>query len=169
MRNSIVQENHVRFEEDLKLAEDQIFIMTVMSNSERLQTIDSVYYNYYFNTGSATNNENTEDIIRTAYRGIEFKQQYPLFAFRMDGLVLWFIEKLLWRHCYKEACRILSLLKPEHYKNRQWPSVWMAKLSKYSVGLAVAVWIVTYPVCLVMNKVGSTLRPGSNKREYAET
>ncbi len=158
MKNSIVQENHIRFEEDLKLAEDQIFMMTVMLNSERLQAIDSVYYNYYFNSDSATNNEQIKDIIRTSYRGIEFKQQYPLFAVRMDGLVLWFIEKLLWRHCCGEACRILSALKPEHYKDRPWPTAWMVNVSKCSVRFAVAIWIITYPVYALMNKVDSIVR-----------
>ena len=153
MKNSIVQENHIRFEEDLKLAEDQIFMMAVMSNAERLQTIGSVYYNYFFNPAGATNNEKTEDIIRTAYRGIEFKHQYPLFAFRMDGLVLWFIEKLLRRLCFRQACGILSLLKPECYKNRPWPTVWMVKVSRCSAGLAVAVWTIAYPVYLITKRL----------------
>ncbi len=152
LKNSIVQENHVRFEEDLKLAEDQIFMMTVMSKSERLQAIDSVYYNYYFNSEGATSNEKTEDLIRTAWRGIEFKHQCPLFAFRMDDLVLWFIEKLLRRRRYREACGILSSLKPEYYNNRRWPTVLMVKVSRCSVGLAVAVWTVAYPVYLVITK-----------------
>jgi hypothetical protein len=129
--------------------------MTVMSNAERLQAIDSSYYYYYYNQDSATNNEQIEDIVRTAYRGIEFGKQYPLFAFRMDSLVLWFVEKLLWRRCYKEACRILMSFKPEHYKMRPWPTIWMVKVSRYSIGLAVVVWTMAFPVYLVLEKFGS--------------
>ncbi len=158
IRSAIIQNNKIRFDEDMRLAEDQLFIMRVMSNSLRLQATDLVYYNYFLNVESATNNEKTQDMMRSSYKCIEFKQEHPLFAYELDDLVLFFVEKLILRHCYTEARRIMASLKPLHYKQRPWPSACMAYLSQYSTALGIAVGCLFYPIYCVFMKLASYIK-----------
>lgn len=158
IKTSIIQLNNIRFEESIKLAEDQIFMIETMSMSRRLQSIDSVFYNYFFNPDSATNNEKTDDMIRSSYRCIELKQKFPLFAKRMDDLVLFFVEKLILRHRYDDVRNILVLLKPTYYKLRPWPSVCMAYVSQHNVSAGVAIGGILYPMYCAVLKIASRVK-----------
>lgn len=146
IRTSIISENKIRFDENLKLAEDQIFMMTVMSNSNRFQAINSVYYNYYFNTESATNNEKVQDLIQSSYCCMDYKLRYPVFTYRIDDLVLFFVEKLILKCRYKDVYKIMTKFRPTYYQQRPWPSICMAYLSSYNVWLGVLVGCLLYPL-----------------------
>ena len=143
-----------------------MFMVEVMSVAKRLQATDSVYYNYYFNQESATNNEKTDDIIQTSYKCIELKQLYQMFAFKMDDLVLYFVEKLLLKHCYGEACRIMSLLAPCHYIQRPWPSVCMTYVSRYNIGFGVFLGSLLYPIYCVIMKFVFIIKQKINKGRF---
>lgn len=93
----VIKQNHIRFNEKMKLAEDQLFVLSCMELSKRIMRIPNILYYYYDNPCSATNNERSEDLIYSSFQCIEFKKQHPLFAFRLDDLVLFFIEKLILR------------------------------------------------------------------------
>lgn len=163
IKTSIIQQFGIRFDKNVKLAEDQMFVMEVMSQAQRLQAINLTYYNYYFNPDSATNNEKAVDMIQSSYRCIEFKHRYPLFEYRMDDLVLFFSEKLLLRHCYKDVRNIMTELKPRHYRQRPWPSMCMAYISQYSARIGVFFGGLTYPAYCSFMKLLSTIKSNLSK------
>lgn len=168
IKNSLIQSKTIRFDEKIKLAEDQMFMMEVMSMSRRLQSIDSVFYNYCFNLASATNNEKTNDMILSSYRCIEFKHEYPLFANRMDDLVLFFVEKLIVRCRYDEVFNILNALKPTYYRQRPWPSVCMAYVSQYNVCAGVAIGGILYPMYCAILKFASRVKHKINQESLCQ-
>lgn len=95
IKSSIIKENNIRFDEKLKLAEDQIFILLAMTKSHRLKATSTVYYNYYFNKNSATNNTKLEDIENGIAALIEFKKEYPIFKSHCDKMILCFMMDAL--------------------------------------------------------------------------
>lgn len=67
INSAIIRIKHIRFNEDLKLAEDQIFMMTVIQHSERLLRLNEVLYFYRQNINSATHNQKSRDMLLSAY------------------------------------------------------------------------------------------------------
>lgn len=163
IKTEIIQRNEIRFLEKIKLAEDQMFMMEAMYMSQKFQAIDSVFYNYYFNLNSATNNEKADDMINSSYKCIELKSYYPLFANRMDDLVIFFVEKLILKHKYKECYGILNMLKPQYYRQRPWPSVCMVRISQYNTKMGVVVGCLLYPAYCVFIKVALFIKQNLNK------
>lgn len=120
IKASIIRDNNIRFDKRMKLAEDQLFTYTCMSYANRMQRLPNMLYYYYDNPGSATNNEKTEDIIYSSQQCIKFKESHPVFSFRIDDLVLFYIEKLLLKKEYKISVKLLTNLNPASYTNRPW-------------------------------------------------
>ena len=120
VKASIIRDNNIRFDRQMKLAEDQLFTYTCMSYANRMQRLPNMLYYYYDNPGSATNNEKTEDIIYSSQQCIKFKESHPVFSFRIDDLVLFYIEKLLLKKEYKISVKLLTNLNPASYTNRPW-------------------------------------------------
>lgn len=145
IKASIIRDNNIRFDKQMKLAEDQLFTYTCMTYANRMQRLPNMLYYYYDNPGSATNNEKMDDIIYSSRQCLEFKFKHPEFTIRMDDLVLYYIEKLLLRKEYKACREILSGLHPTMYKLRPWPTKLMAITSHYSINLAVAIGQICYP------------------------
>ena len=142
----VIKQNHIRFNEKMKLAEDQLFVLSCMELSKRIMRIPNILYYYYDNPCSATNNERSEDLIYSSFQCIEFKKQHPLFAFRLDDLVLFFIEKLILKGKFAIAYKLLAELKPRYFKRRPWPSKLMASVSQYNVFLGICLGIPLYTI-----------------------
>ena len=142
----VIKQNHIRFNEKMKLAEDQLFVLSCMELSKRIMRIPNILYYYYDNPCSATNNERSEDLIYSSFQCIEFKKQHPLFAFRLDDLVLFFIEKLILKGQFAIAYKLLAELKPRYFKRRPWPSKLMASVSQYNVFLGICLGIPLYTI-----------------------
>lgn len=146
IRSSIIRTYKVRFNEHMKLAEDQLFIFTCMEYAEKLMRIPNRLYYYVDNPLSATNNEKTRDIIYSAERCIEFKKMHPLFAFRLDGLVLLYIEKLILRGCYSAVSELLKKLNPSYVNRHPWPIVLMVKVEKKYHELGIFLGFIIYTI-----------------------
>ena len=142
----VIKQNHIRFNDKMKLAEDQLFVLSCMELSKRIMRIPNILYYYYDNPCSATNNERSEDLIYSSFQCIEFKKQHPLFAFRLDDLVLFFIEKLILKGKFAIAYKLLAELKPRYFKRRPWPSKLMASVSQYNVFLGICLGIPLYTI-----------------------
>lgn len=59
----IAIDHAVTFDQDLKLAEDQLFFLSIMYFSKRVRRIDSLFYHYYFNSLSAVNTAKEDDLL----------------------------------------------------------------------------------------------------------
>lgn len=158
IRSSIIHTNKIRFDSQMKLAEDQLFLFTCMEYATKLMRIPNRLYYYYDNPQSATNNENTDDILYSSNRCIDFKGQHPLFAFRLDDLVLFFIEKLILRKCYFEANILLKELKPTYFNLRPWPTVLMVSVSRHSQKFGFCLGVVMYTAYAKILGVCSSLK-----------
>lgn len=144
IRTSIIHANKIRFDGHMKLAEDQLFLFSCMEHATKLMRIPNRLYYYYDNPQSATNNEQTDDIVYTSNRCIGFKKEHPLFAFRLDDLVLFFIEKLILRKCYSEANALLKKLEPTYFNLRPWPTVLMVNVERHSHKLGFCLGVIMY-------------------------
>ncbi|MBW7869137.1 MAG: glycosyltransferase [Brumimicrobium sp.] len=85
IKKSIIEINRLRFQEDLKLGEDQLFILSAMHFSKFIKRIPDVFYNYYQNENSATANAKFDDIINSiiALNNFQYKQIFKKHIDRM--------------------------------------------------------------------------------------
>lgn len=88
INTSIIRKNRLRFDTELKLGEDQVFIITALSYAERIQSIPNTFYNYYFNSESATNNTKLVDIENGISAMMKLKKRYPVFTSHCDAMLL---------------------------------------------------------------------------------
>lgn len=95
VRTSIIQSNDIRFRHDIKLAEDQMFIMDCLSNSKTVYRSEYPFYKYYVNENSATNNSKSKNIIDSIEALIDYKREHPIFAKIIDYTLLYFIWYLI--------------------------------------------------------------------------
>ena len=142
--SSIIKRHKTRFENQMNLAEDQLFLFTCMEYATRLMRIPNRLYYYDDNPQSATNNEKISDIVYSSSRCIEFKEQHPLFAFRLDGLVLLFIEKLILRRQYCDVSILLKKLRPIYINRHPWPTKLMVNIAKRNHRLGVCLGCIIY-------------------------
>lgn len=78
--SSIITVNNIRFAEEIKLAEDQLFIMTSMAHASRIAFIKDILYNYQQIETSAVHNSKTKDITKSMSLLNRFRQTYPCFT-----------------------------------------------------------------------------------------
>lgn len=95
IRMSIIERYHLRFDEDLHLAEDQLFIMMAMTLSKKIAQTNKIYYNYFQNPESATHNSRKEDIIKSSEILLNFGKRNCLFKPQIDRLITTFYIDLL--------------------------------------------------------------------------
>lgn len=76
-RRSIIEENHLRFLDGLKLAEDQLFLCSFIVKSRRLKSLSDSYYMYFVNQGSATKHQQTKDMLWSMEELERFASEYP--------------------------------------------------------------------------------------------
>lgn len=95
IKANIIRERQIRFDTRLKLAEDQVFILTTLSYAQNIQSISDTFYNYYYNSESATNNTKLSDIENGISALIALKRNYPVFTNHCDAMVLSFIMNAL--------------------------------------------------------------------------
>lgn len=84
IKRSIIENHHIRFNETLKLAEDLIFIHTILANSKTCLRLFDLLYFYRDNINSSSNNRKTVDMIKSCKAELKIKQQYPQFASTID-------------------------------------------------------------------------------------
>lgn len=105
IRYSLIKEYNIRFDENIKLAEDQLFIMEVLANANKVQRIDSVLYYYLDNPTSATNSSKSHDMLDSIDALIEFKKRHSIFVQHIDEVIVMFITLIIQKH--DVACRKL--------------------------------------------------------------
>ena len=146
LRTDLVKMNSIRFDESMKLAEDQIFMFTCFAHARKVMRVNRILYYYYVNDNSATHNEKAEEMILSSRKCIAFKNRYPEFAFRMDDLVLYFIEKLILKNEYEKCKELLTELKPTYLDERGFVTVVMVYLSRINYNMAIYFERIFYPI-----------------------
>ena len=87
----IIITNNIRFRSDIKLAEDQMFIMDCLRRSDKVYRSNYPFYKYYVNVDSATNSSKSSNMIDSIKALIEYKNQHSEFTKTIDYTLLYFI------------------------------------------------------------------------------
>lgn len=91
VRADIININNIRFRYDIKLAEDQMFIMDCLRMSNMVYRSDYPFYKYYINEGSATSSSKSANMINSIIALTEYKSKHPEFTKTLDYTLLYFI------------------------------------------------------------------------------
>ena len=90
IKSNIIRENDIRFRNDIKLAEDQVFIMDCLRNSSTVYRSSMTFYKYYVNENSATSTSKSNHMIDSCNALIEYKRTYSEFKGQIDYTLLYF-------------------------------------------------------------------------------
>lgn len=95
-KSSIVKEHSLRFDEKVRLGEDQIFLLNHMQYCKRIQRIGDVLYFYRDNEQSAVNNPKPEYEMTSVKAFKELKKTNPIAKKRCDAMLMnYFITLVL--------------------------------------------------------------------------
>jgi len=95
IKRLIVHSNRIRFNDSIKLAEDQLFIMEVIKHSHLIQRIDDILYYYLDNINGATHNSKSEDMIKSCNALILFSGKWSIYKRQVDSMVVYFIISII--------------------------------------------------------------------------
>jgi len=95
---SIINNNHIHFDEHLKLAEDQIFMMECLLFAKCLQRISNNLYFYRDTPNSITSHQQTKDILETINKLVDFKPRYNAFIPSIDQSICYLLVDLINDH-----------------------------------------------------------------------
>lgn len=90
IKSSIIKENNIRFDENVRLGEDQIFIYECLAYSKRVQHISNVLYFYRDNELSAVHNPKDEYLIASLKAFSSFKEKIELASEQCDKMFMEF-------------------------------------------------------------------------------
>lgn len=95
-KTSIVKDYSLRFDENVRLGEDQIFLLNYMQYCKSLQRIGDVLYFYRDNDQSAVNNPKPEYEMASVRAFKELKRNSPIANKRCDVMLMrWFVTLVL--------------------------------------------------------------------------
>ena len=92
--NDIIKINHLQFNEQIKYAEDQLFIFDYLKYSKSNIRINDVLYFYRINNSSAVRNMNSEDVIKSIKTLDDYKRTNGLSEILLSKQILGFIYYL---------------------------------------------------------------------------
>lgn len=95
-KTSIISNYNLMFNENVRLGEDQLFLLSYIQHCSRLQHIGNTLYFYRDNEASTVNNPKPEYEIASVKAFKEMKQNNPLAYKRCDAMLLsWFLSLTL--------------------------------------------------------------------------
>ena len=94
-KSSIVKEHSLRFDEKVRLGEDQIFLLSHMQYCNRIQRIGDVLYFYRDNEQSAVNNPKPEYEMTSVRAFKELKRTNPIAKKRCDAMSMYYFIPLV--------------------------------------------------------------------------
>lgn len=94
-KSSIVKEHALRFDEKVRLGEDQIFLLSHMQHCKRIQRIGDVLYFYRDNERSAVNNPKPEYEMTSVKAFKELKRTNPIAKKRCDAMFMYYFIPLV--------------------------------------------------------------------------
>ena len=94
-KTSIVKEHTLRFDENVKLGEDQIFLLNYMQLCTRMQRLGDVLYFYRNNEQSAVNNPKPEYEMTSVRAFKELKRTNPIAKKRCDAMFMYYFIPLV--------------------------------------------------------------------------
>lgn len=125
----------VRFIENLKLGEDQVFIMQIVDNAQYVMRINEKLYGYRINPNSATHNVKTEDAFFSILKFAEINELYPQYKYRIDDQIVQFFFVVLKTNAQSEYVDVLKIVY-----DAQQPKISFYHTYKKNIFIVVANW-----------------------------
>jgi glycosyltransferase involved in cell wall biosynthesis len=99
-RRETIISQAVRFDEKMKLAEDQVFVFHMIHVAKKCSMLAVDLYYYRINENSATSTSRQEDMVVTIDAVNKYKLIYPLSVAQFDSIILLFLYNLTLDSCY---------------------------------------------------------------------
>lgn len=90
-RRTLIEEAHLRFQTDLRLGEDQLFVYGFIYRARRVMFIPNAMYVYRENLASATHCPQASDTLASIRQFAAARAQFPLSADRINAMLLSFL------------------------------------------------------------------------------
>ena len=133
LKKEIIQD--IRFYENLKLGEDQVFIMQVVNNARYVMRINEKLYAYRINENSATHNVKTKDVLFSILKFTELNEAYPQYKYQIDDQVVQFIFAVLKNNAQSEYMDVLKM-----FYDAQQPKISFYHTRKKNIFIMIANW-----------------------------
>lgn len=114
LRNDIIRENHIRFDKDLKLGEDQLFIFRYTFHCKHCMKIANALYNYRYNPDSATATTDPRECIKSlkAFQRFEYRSSFEFYIQR--AIYSYFLVPVLYSRIISFP-KIYNIVKRENF------------------------------------------------------
>lgn len=119
IRKSIIQENKIRFNEKVRLAEDQMFTLACISRSKRIQFFDKSLYNYLYVNSPYSSRGKTTEILNTISVFNTYVKEYPEVEDYINLQIIQFVLILIKNNDikYHEIKKVINYKKIGFHKN----------------------------------------------------
>lgn len=91
----IIEENKLRFPIDLKLAEDQIFVLSFIEKAVRIKYLDHAMYYYLQREDSAVHTSKSKDMLLSSEKLIEMSKRWPSSKSLVDKMIVLFVIDMI--------------------------------------------------------------------------
>lgn len=137
-KTDIIVNNNIRFDESLKLAEDQIFIFSILKYTTRIKYKQVALYYYLQNLQSAVHNSQSKDMLISCEKLIKASTEWPVIKEHVDSIVVNFILTMIKNNnvSYKLLEKIYKSQKVKMYTNLHGISYIFSKLAKMNFIMA---------------------------------
>lgn len=95
LRADIIEDNNLRFNPGVKLAEDQLFIYQYMTYAKRVVKLGDMLYWYRQNPNSAIHNSKTSDIMCSAHLLTDVKERHKEYEAKINKVQLLFMIDII--------------------------------------------------------------------------
>ena len=90
-KRNIIEEYNLRFHSQLKLAEDQIFILSLLRYVKRIKYLDKSLYYYFQRADSAVHTSKSMDMLLSCEKLIDLSKEWPSSKSFIDKMIVDFI------------------------------------------------------------------------------
>lgn len=94
-KRDIIEENKLRFPKELKLAEDQIFVLSFFKHTHRIKYIDRAMYYYLQRDDSAVHTPKSEDMLKSCDILMAFGKEWSVIKSHIDAVIVQFIINMI--------------------------------------------------------------------------
>lgn len=94
-KREIIEEYKLRFPKELKLAEDQIFVLSFFKHTRSIKYMDRAMYYYLQRADSAVHTPKSEDMLKSCDELMAFGKDWKILKSHIDSMIMIFIFDLI--------------------------------------------------------------------------
>lgn len=138
-RRQIIVDASLKFLTELKLAEDQIFVLSFLRNASRIRFVDYPLYFYFQHPESAVHNPHTKDLVNACYALIDLSREWEVIKLHVDTTCIVLMTAMIRNQDvnYMTIKEIYHALSPKYILSSVPKSSFLFfEISLFSLGLA---------------------------------